>query len=138
MVPEAGAWAEFVAKTSLGNHIAIDFAYETPTPTHTGSKSSHLDPVTGKVREWVSPSGDSSGPYAMAIDTDDRIWFVETGSRPNKLIGFSPNSGTFISKTEIPSDGGSVRHMVHDPKTDNLWFGTDRGTLGQARIPAAS
>jgi virginiamycin B lyase len=74
----------------------------------------------------------------MAIDTDDRIWFVETGSRPNKLIGFSLNSGTFISKTEIPSGGGSVRHMVHDPKTDNLWFGTDRGTLGQARIPAAS
>jgi len=33
MVPEAGAWAEFVAKTPIGNHIAIDSAYETPTPT---------------------------------------------------------------------------------------------------------
>ena len=33
MVPEAGAWTEFVAKTPIGSHIDIDFAYETPTPT---------------------------------------------------------------------------------------------------------
>ena len=29
MVPEAGAWTEFVAKTPIGSHIDIDFAYET-------------------------------------------------------------------------------------------------------------
>ena len=35
MVPEAeaGAWTVFVSKTPIGNQIAIDFAYETPTPT---------------------------------------------------------------------------------------------------------
>jgi len=94
----------------------------------------HLDPMTGKVREWTTPSGAGSGPYAMAIDADDRIWFVETGIIPNKLTGFSPNSGEFFSETNIPSGGGSVRHMDYDPKSNSLWFGTDRGTLGQARF----
>jgi virginiamycin B lyase len=93
-----------------------------------------LNPATGKVREWVSPSGSGSGPYAMAVDAKDRLWYVETGVTPNKLIGFSPKSGEFISQTEIPSGGGSVRHMVYGPKSNSIWFGTDRGTIGQARL----
>jgi virginiamycin B lyase len=94
----------------------------------------HLNPVTGNVREWPSPSGEGSGPYAMAIDDRDRVWYVETGVSPNKLIGFSLKSGTFMSETAIPSGGGSVRHMIYDQKTDSLWFGADRGTIGQARL----
>ncbi len=51
MVPEAGAWAEFVAKTPIGNHIAIDFAYETPTPTP--SSPPLMNALHYKAASWV-------------------------------------------------------------------------------------
>ena len=35
MVPEVGAWAGFVAKTPIDNHIAIDFAHEPLVPPKT-------------------------------------------------------------------------------------------------------
>jgi virginiamycin B lyase len=95
----------------------------------------HLDPVTGKVRRWQTPSGTGSGPYAMAVDATNRIWFVETGAQPNRLVGFDVKSEEFVSVTAIPSGAGSVRHMVYDAPTHSLWFGTDQGTLAQARLP---
>lgn len=94
-----------------------------------------LDPKTGQVKEWVNPSGRTSLPYAMAVDDQDRIWFVETGVQPNKLVGFDPKTEKFFSITEIPSGGGAVRHMVYDPKEKVIWFGTDRNTIGKAAIP---
>jgi len=103
----------------------------------------HLDPVSGKVRRWPTPAGDGadsgagsgSGPYAMAVDAKNRIWFVETGVQPNTLVGFDVSSEEFVSVTAIPSGAGSVRHMVYHAPTHSLWFGTDQGTLAQARLP---
>ena len=51
MVPEAGAWAGFVVKTPIGNHIAIDFAYETPTPTP--SSPPLMNALHYKAAYWV-------------------------------------------------------------------------------------
>lgn len=92
------------------------------------------DPDTGGFDEWRLPSG-RSGPYAMASDDAGRVWLVETYPDPNLLQGFDPATGRFLPATPVPSGGGSVRHMVFDPATDSLWFGTDANTLGQARLP---
>ena len=46
-----GAWAEFVAKTPIGNHIAIDSAYETPTPTP--SSPPLMNALHYKAAYWV-------------------------------------------------------------------------------------
>jgi virginiamycin B lyase len=70
----------------------------------------------------------------MAVDGDDRLWFVETGSEPNRLVGFDPAVERFVSVTEIPSGGGSVRHMHYDGATGAVWFGTDAGTIGRAVV----
>lgn len=70
-----------------------------------------------------------------ASDRAGRIWFAETGVKPNRLVGFDPKSGRFFSLTDIPSGAGSVRHMVYDVKTGALWFGTDENTLGRASLP---
>jgi virginiamycin B lyase len=94
----------------------------------------HLDPDTGAIREWPAPSGASSGPYAMAVDHLDRIWFVETGEAPNHLVGFSTKTETFISVTRIPSGAGSVRHMIFDAGSGAIWFGTDYNTIGRATV----
>lgn len=96
-------------------------------------------PRTGTFEEWPTPgrkdSGvTGSGPYGMAHDSSDRIWFVETFPAPNRLIGFDPETETFFSKTDIPSGAGSVRHMYFDTKTNSIWFGTDTNRIAQARI----
>lgn len=126
-LPDLDAGPRRIVVTRNGQVYYVDFSL---------GRIGHLDPATGKVREWPAPSGARSGPYAMAIDTDDRIWFVETGIRPNRIVGFATASGSFIAGTDIPSGGGSVRHMIYDPRSQSLWFGTDRGTLGRARIGA--
>ena len=95
-----------------------------------------LDPATGKTQEWAAPSGMKSLPYAMAVDDRDRLWFVETGVQPNRLVGFDPKTSEFFSTTEIKESGaGTVRHMVFHKPSREIWFGTDANTIGRARVP---
>jgi virginiamycin B lyase len=94
-----------------------------------------LDPSTGAVSEWQTPAGPSSLPYAMGADDRGRLWFVETGPQPNRLVGFDPKSAKFFSITPIPSGGATVRHMVFDAPRRAFWFGTDAGTLVRASVP---
>jgi virginiamycin B lyase len=45
------------------------------------------------------PRWPGSLPYAMTVDDADRLWFVETGVQPNRLVGFDPKTEHFISVT---------------------------------------
>lgn len=92
------------------------------------------DPATGEFEEWASPGGERSQPYALEVDDRGRIWYVEGGS-PNHFVGFDPAGEVFISNTPLPSGGGTVRHMMFDPRTRQIWFGTDTGNIGRAIIP---
>ena len=125
-LPDLDAAPRRIAVTSDNQVYYVDYSL---------GRLGHLDPVSGKVRQWPTPSGPGSGPYAMAVDDKDRLWFVETGESPNRLAGFSSRTGRFVSGADIPSGGGSVRHMVFDKNRNSLWFGTDVGTLGQAVLP---
>lgn len=102
---------------------------------HDGGMLGRYDPATGQFKEWPSPGGADSRPYATALDDKNRIWYVETGVRPNKFVGFDTQSEKFISVTDIPSGGGAVRHMMFDPSTRQIWFGTDTGNIARAIIP---
>jgi virginiamycin B lyase len=71
-----------------------------------------LDPKTGQVKEWPSPSGPKSHPYAIAV-VDGIVWYNESGQRPDALVRFDPATERFQSWA-IPSggiDAGIVRHM---------------------------
>ncbi len=94
-----------------------------------------INTENGKIEEWRMPGGQDSRPYGMAADDQDRVWVVETGAIPNRLIGFHTRVKRFISITPIASGGGSVRHMVYHPPTQTLWFGTDTNTIGRANVP---
>lgn len=94
-----------------------------------------LNPVNGEVTEWQSPGGDRARGYGMAVDKDDRVWFVETGPQPNRFVGFDPATEEFFSVVEVESGAGSIRHMYYDEATNSIWFGTDAGTIGQAKLP---
>jgi virginiamycin B lyase len=92
-------------------------------------------PDQGSHETWLLPGGPRSQPYAMAVDHAGRIWLVETGPSPIRLIGVDPGDMAFFSVTEIPSGAGAIRHMVFDTEQHELWFGTDANTVGRAVIP---
>ena len=83
-------------------------------PLVAGCQSTHYatgmlgryDPATGQFKEWASPGGAKSQPYGLAIDANDRMWFVEFGLRPSRFVGFDPAKESFFSITEIASGGG--------------------------------
>lgn len=95
------------------------------------------DPEMGIFSEWKNPAPES-GPYAIAVDAFDRIWQVETWPEVNNFLGFDPVKEEFFSQTPVPSGGGTIRHMVYDPETHSIWFGTDTNNLGQASLPGRS
>ncbi|QIT54836.1 lyase [Aquisalimonas sp. 2447] len=94
----------------------------------------HYDPDTGEVEEWRAPSADDSRPYAVAMDSDDRFWIVETGVMPNRFVAFDTRSETWTDAFEVPSGGSNVRHMVYDRESNAIWFGTDMNTIGRAQL----
>jgi virginiamycin B lyase len=67
-----------------------------------------LDPATGTVTEWPSPSGPKSEPYGISA-IHDVIWYSESGSKPNTVVRFDPKTETFQSWT-IPGGGDIVRN----------------------------
>ncbi|HYE34447.1 virginiamycin B lyase family protein [Methylocaldum sp.] len=121
-LPRRDARPRRLAITSDGTVWYVDYA---------GGYLGRLDPVNGKITEWRAPDGAKARPYGMAADHRDRLWFVETGPRPNRLVGFDSTRREFFSVTEIKSGGGSVRHMVFHPPTHTLWFGTDSNTIAR-------
>jgi virginiamycin B lyase len=127
-LPNPDARSRRIARASDGALWYVDYAR---------GYLGRLDPASGRVEDWAAPSGADSRPYAMAIDERDRIWYVETGVVPNQLVGFDTKTKKVVSVTPIPSNGATrntVRHMVYHPPTKSIWFGTDAGTIGRARL----
>ncbi len=96
-----------------------------------------FDPQSRTFKEWPLPGGKQAGPYAMAVDDRDRVWVAETGEMPNRLVGFDPEKEKFFSVTDVPSGGGSVRHMVFHAPDGVIWFGADTDRIGRADIGKA-
>ena len=92
----------------------------------------------GEFEIFDTPSGTASQPYALGIDDLGRLWYVETGPSPNRLVGFDPRSERNVAVTPIPSGGGAVRHMYFDPEARAFWFGTDANTLARVRVPGST
>ena len=67
-----------------------------------------LDPATGKVTEWQSPSGPKSAPYGISA-INDVIWYSESEATPNTVVRFDPKTEKFQSWA-IPGGGNIVRN----------------------------
>ncbi|MDH3531837.1 MAG: lyase [Gammaproteobacteria bacterium] len=92
------------------------------------------DPVTDSFKEWDLPSGKDSKPYGIAVDKNDRIWVVETGVQPNRFVGFDTASEHFLGGTDVPSGGGTIRHMHYHEPGGAIWFGADTNYVGRAKV----
>jgi virginiamycin B lyase len=124
-LPNAEARTRRIAVTSDGRVWAVDW---------TRGSLWMLNPASGQMREWRSPGGSGSRPYAMTVDDQDRLWWVETGSDPNRFVGFDPRTEQFFGTTAVPSGGGTVRHMIFHAPEREIWFGTDSNTIGRAKL----
>lgn len=93
------------------------------------------DPENQSMEQWPTPGGEAAGIYALAVDKQDRVWYVETGIQPNRFIGFDTKTEQFISIDEVPSGGITIRHMVFDDNSNAIWFATDANTIGKAVVP---
>lgn len=91
-------------------------------------------PATKETKEWRFPAGKDSQPFGIAIDSQDRVWAVETGKAPSKLVGFDPKTEKFFGTTAIPSGGGAVSRLRYDKASGGLWFGTEKNTIGFAKV----
>jgi virginiamycin B lyase len=91
-------------------------------------------PATKEQKEWRFPGGKDSHPLALAVDSRDHVWAVETGAQPSKLIGFDPKTEKFFGATAIPSGGGTVSGLRYDTGSGGLWFGTQKNTIGFAKV----
>jgi virginiamycin B lyase len=68
-----------------------------------------LDPKSGAIKEWDSPSGPTSHPYGINV-LDGIVWYNESGVRPDVLVRFDPASETFQS---FPIASGSIYAGIH-------------------------
>ena len=98
----------------------------------TRGKIGHLDPVTGNVREWDSPSGPRSHPYAIAV-IDDVVWYNESGQRPDALVRFDPDTEVFQSWA-IPSGIGIIRHVWVTQDKDLLIHQSSSNRIGRVKV----
>ena len=95
-------------------------------------KIGHLDPIMGVVREWDSPSGPMSHPYAIAV-IDDGVWYNESGQRPDALVRFAPKTETFQSWA-IPSGIGIIRHVWVTRDKELLIHQSSSNRIGRVRL----
>lgn len=92
------------------------------------------DPVAKEFEEWLLPQGEGARPYGTASDASGRIWMVATGVDPNVFLGFDPETEEFFSATDVPSGGGTIRHMHYHEPSGAVWFGTDTNNIGRAIV----
>jgi virginiamycin B lyase len=124
LLPDPAARPRRIALTADGNVWYTDYAR---------GYIGRLNPTNGEVKEWLAPGGTASRPYAINADDQGRLWFSETGTT-KRLVGFDSKTEKVIATSELSSTA-YIRHMMYDPKTRQLWFGTDGGTVGSIPVP---
>lgn len=77
-----------------------------------------FDPQSNKFEEWPSPSGPRSIPDGIT-HIGHIIWYAESGTKPNMLVRFDPNTERFQSW--FVKDGGGIKHIFAD-RDGSLWF----------------
>jgi len=82
-------------------------------------KLGRLDPATGQVRDFACPGGDGSQPYGIAVGTDGRIWYDESGT--DQIVAFDPATER-AETVKIPTPGSVVRNMAVDSTRARLWL----------------
>jgi virginiamycin B lyase len=90
------------------------------------------NPRTNGFKEWLSPGGDRSAPYGIAVAPDGRIIYNE--ARTGSMVAFDRK--TEKSETvKIPTSGSIVRNMAVDSTRKRVWLALSGiGKIGKIEI----
>jgi virginiamycin B lyase len=91
-----------------------------------------LDPATGKVTEWKSPSGPKSEPYGIVF-TKGALWYNESFAKPNTIVRFDPQTEKFQTWV-IPGGGDIVRNMDVTPEGNPVTANSLANQVGLVEI----
>jgi virginiamycin B lyase len=88
----------------------------------------HVDPATAAViREYPLPGGSDSGPYAVTVDTEGKVFVNEFNT--DVVVILDPRTEAMRS-IPVPKKSG-IRKMVID-QAGSLWYvGSSSGRLGR-------
>src|SRR4029077_46805 len=79
-----------------------------------------LQHATARVRDFPCPGGADSRPYAIAVGTDGRIWYDESGK--DEMVAFDPATERVALTVPIPTKGSVVRNVAVDSTRARLWL----------------
>ena len=96
------------------------------------NKPDRLDPTTGKVTEWQSPSGPKSGPYGIVF-TKGALWYSVSFANPNTVVRFDPKTEKFQT-WEISGGGDIVRNMDVAPNRNLMTANSPVNHVGMVEI----
>jgi virginiamycin B lyase len=122
-LPESGARPRRLAVDETGMVWYTDFARG-----YLGS----YNPKNGAFKEWLSPGGEKSAPYGIAIAPDGRIFYNE--ARGGAIVAFDRKTSK-SDAIKIPTTGSIVRNMAVDSTRSRIWLalsGTSR--LGKIEL----
>ena len=91
-----------------------------------------FDPRTQTFKQWPSPAGVDSHPYAIEV-IDGIVWYNESNQRPDTLVRFDPEAESFQSWA-IPSGVGIIRNMEKTPDGNLVIHQSSTNTVGLAII----
>ena len=91
-----------------------------------------FDPKTSAFKEWPSPSGANSSPYALVV-VNDIVWYNESGQRPDALVRFDPKTEKFQSWA-VPSGVGIMRHIRATPDGNIVIHQSSSNRIGLVTI----
>lgn len=156
--PESGRFKRYELEDgALPHNLIVD---QKGIVWYAGNGNGHigkLDPATGKITRYPMPNPEARDPHTLVFDDRGDVWFTVQNSNfvgrlrtgtgkidlievatPNARVGFDPETEKFFGLTPIPSGGGTVRHMMYDKRSGQIWFGTDNNTIGRAQVTEAS
>ncbi len=123
--PATGAITEFIPEVPSGDAkvqprrlVSVSGAiYFTDSG---GGRLGRLTLADKKFKMWNSPSGNSSEPSGIAVDSAGNIWYGESASSANKLVRFDPNVEIF-NVFPMPAPNSSVLNIARDAH-GRLWM----------------
>jgi virginiamycin B lyase len=91
-----------------------------------------FDPKTQEFKQWASPAGVDSHPYAIEV-IDGIVWYNESNQRPDTLVRFDPRTESFQSWA-IPSGVGIIRNMEKTRDGNLVIHQSSTNTVGLVTI----
>ena len=97
------------------------------------------DPATQGIEEWQMPGGVERPSIRDGGRRIRPALVCRNGVTTQSFCGIRPGLRIVPAVVpRIPSGGGSIRHMYYHAETNEVWFGTDRNTIGRASLPQAT